>query len=148
MLFLVFVNDFFAVFFSECLQSDIDILYNCSSSWGMLISVSKCTCLCFFRSPKLLMVPSYSLGQDYIPNRDNYKYQGIIIDVTWKFHQHINISCGKVSRVTQSILHETVYRSVEFIKAASITRVRSLLVFSSIVWATGFLGDLHMLERV
>ena len=75
------------------------------------------------------MVPSYSLGQDYIFNRDNYKDLEINIDVFLKFHQHINNICGKGSDVAQSVLYGTVYRSVDFMKTAFITHVYPLLYF-------------------
>ncbi|MPC75852.1 hypothetical protein E2C01_070249 [Portunus trituberculatus] len=54
----------------------------------------------------------------------------------------------KASRVKFGILKGTVCCSPEFMKAVFVTHTQPILDYSSVVWNTGYLGNLRLLEGV
>ena len=110
--------------------------------------MNKCARLDFKRDNALPSVPVYILGGHSIPNVTQYKDLGVNVDVTMKFHCHICEIYGKASGVAMSILWDTVYCSPEFLSMAFVTHVRQIMEFASVVWCTGYLGDVNLLENV
>ena len=130
------------------LQSDIDLLFARSTSWGLKFSVSKCARLNFNRSRSGPSIPLYFLGNDPVPNASSYRDLGVTVDVSLRFHPHVREIYGKASGVAQSILRGTVCRSPEFLMKAFLFHVRPILDFASVIWCTGYVGDMLLLESV
>ena len=90
----------------------------------------------------------YFLGGHYIPDMSHYNDLGVIIDVTLRFHCHIHEVYGKASGGAMLILQGVVCRSPEFLTKAFVTHVRPIMDFASVVWCTGYVGDVDLLENV
>ena len=130
------------------LQDDVDLLYARSRSWGLSFSVNKCARLNFKRGNSLPSVQTYFLGGNSIPNLNQYRDLGVMVDTSLRFHLHIREIYGKASGVAMSILRGTVCRSPEFLVKAFVTHVRPILDFGSVVWCTRYVGDMNLLENV
>ena len=129
------------------LQNDITMLYHRSLSWGLSFSVNKCSCIHFSRynpSPDY----DYFLGDHPIPHKQSVRDLGVLVDSSLKFHLHIHEICCKANGVANNILRGTSCRSPSFMYQIFVTHVRPILDFGSVVWNTGYLGDLRMLESV
>ena len=77
-----------------------------------------------------------------------HKDLGVWVDCELKFHSHIRETAMKASGVGYGILKGTLCRSPEFMRAVFITHIRPILDYSSVVWNTGYVGDLRLLEGV
>ena len=51
-------------------------------------------------------------------------------------------------RVAYNILKSTVCRRPTFMKDVFVSHVRPIIDFSSVVWNTGYVGDVMKLERI
>ena len=129
------------------LQNDVTLLYHKSLSWGLSFSVSKCACIHFSRHTHA-PVHDYLLGNHPIPHKEYVRDLGVLVDSTLKFHLHIHEICCKANGVANNILRGTLCRSPSFMYQIFVTHVRPIIDFSSVVWNTGYLGDLRMLESV
>ena len=77
-----------------------------------------------------------------------YKDLGVWVDHELKFHLHVRETAMKANGVGFGILTGTLCRSPEFMRAVFITHIRPILDYSSVVWNTGYLSDLRLLEDV
>ena len=131
------------------LQDDINLLYDRSQSWGLSFSIQKCACLSFcrlrFDAPQR---SQYYLGGDPIPNVDDFRDLGIRIDSSLKFHLHIGEIVKRANGVSYGILKGTACRSPSFMREVFITHIRPILEWGSVVWFTGYVGDIRLLESV
>lgn len=132
---------------SHLLQNDVSVLHQRSQSWGLSFSVNKCARIHFSRH-RADPVCDYFIGDSPIPNKDSFRDLGILVDSSLKFHLHINEVCRKANGVANSILRGTICRSPEFMLQVFITHIRPIIDFGSVVWNTGYVGDLRMLESV
>ena len=129
------------------LQNDITMLHRRSESWGLSFSVNKCARVRFSRH-KVDPVCDYFIGNSTIPNQDSFRDLGVLVDSNLKFHLHISEVCRKANGVANSILRGTICRSPEFMVQVFVTHIRPILDFGSVVWNTGYVGDIRMLESV
>ena len=65
-----------------------------------------------------------------------------------KFHLHINDVFRKASGVANCIIRGTICRSPDFMVRVFISHIRPIIDFGSVVWNTGYVGDLCLLESV
>ena len=73
---------------------------------------------------------------------------GVVVDTSLRFHLHVADVVRRANGVVFNILRSTECRSSEFMRQVFISHIRPLLDFGSVVWNTGFIGDLRSLERV
>ena len=131
------------------LQDDINLLYDRSQSWGLSFSIQKFACLSFSQLRfDGLQQSQYYLGGDAIPNVDDFRDLGIRIVSSLKFHLHIGEIVKRACGVSHGILKGTACRSPSFMREVFITHIRPLLEWGSVVWFTGYLGDIRLLESV
>ena len=132
---------------SFILQNDVAMLHRRSESWGLSFSVNKCARIHFSRL-RTDPVCDYFIGDSPIPNKDSFRDLGVVVDSSLKFHLHINEVCRKANGIANSILRGTICRSPEFMVQVFITHIRPIIDFASVVWNTGYVGDLQMLESI
>ena len=132
---------------SAILQNDVFILHQRSQSWGLSFSVNKCARIHFSRYSNDPIF-DYFIGDRPIPNKNSFRDLGILVDSSLKFHLHINEVCSKANRIANYILRGTICRSSDFMIQVFITHIRPIIDFGSVVWNTGYIGDLRMLEQV
>ena len=65
-----------------------------------------------------------------------------------KFHQHIHRTVNKASGIASNLLKSTVNQNSSFMLSLYLTHIRPVIEFFSVVWHTGFEGDLSLLEGV
>ena len=125
----------------------ICVLHQRSLSWGLSFSVNKCARIRFsrYRNDPIF---DYFIGDCPIPNKSSFWDLGILVDSSLKFHLHINEVCSKANRIANSILRGTICRSSDFMVQVFVTHIRPIIDFGSVVWNTGYIGDLRMLESV
>ena len=73
---------------------------------------------------------------------------GITVDLSLRFHHHIQSIVSKAAGLSYSLIKSTLCRSSSFMVTLFITHVRPLLEFASPVWNTGYITDLSLLESV
>ena len=133
-------------------QRDIDGLCMVAESWGLSMSVSKCAHMRFCRGKYnwegLGNAASYYLNGVRIELVRSFKDLGVLVDDDLKFHGHIRRAVQKAGGMASGLLKSTVCRSPEFMVHLWISHVRPLLEYCSVVWNTGFVGDLRLLESV
>lgn len=131
------------------IQSDIDILFETASSWGLSFAAGKCVHLRFSRPLEHAVGDSlYSLGGTAIKRTPSHKDLGITVETNLKFHQHIKASVNKAGGVASNLLKSTVCRSADFMMVLLISDIRPLTDFSSQLWNLGYIGDLKQIESV
>ena len=128
------------------LQNDVNVLLHRSQSWGLTFSVNKCARIHFSRHSE--PIRDYFIGNNPIPNKHSFRDLGILVDSSLKFHLHISEVCHKGNGVANSILRGTLCRSPEFMVQVFVAHIRPIIDFGSVVWNTGYVGDLRMLESV
>ena len=141
------VNDSDHIESSLALQCDVSLLHRRSLSWGLSFSVNKCARIHFSRHN---FIPSTDLfiGTLPIPNKTSFRDLGILVDDSLKFHLHVKEVFRKASGVANTILRGTLCRSPAFMLQIFIAHIRPIIDFASVLWNTGYIGDLHLLETV
>ena len=129
-------------------QTDIDTLYQTSQSWGLKFNKSKCATIRFQRRSHSLPSPSYYIDGAEIQVVDSHTDLGVIVDSSLKFHEHARRTAQKAGGLAQNLLKSTVCRSPEFMVAIFCTHIRPILEYCSVLWHTGYTGDLRILESV
>ena len=120
-----------------------------AKSWGLNLHPDKCVALRFGRDlPPVGLYDQYYIGDSPIPFTSLSKDLGVLIDTKLKFHDHIRSVASKAGGVASNLLKSTLCRSHEFMMTLYITHVRPLLEFSSVVWNSGYIGDIKLLESV
>ena len=135
----------------EILQMDIDTLVETGASWGLLLNVDKCKCMRFSPSSRELHPsgPSpYNISSDPIDFVAKHKDLGVIIDSSLKFHSHVQRLANVCNGMTTNIFASTLCRDPGFIMNVYVSHVRPKLEYCSVLWNTGYIGDVRILERV
>ena len=130
------------------IQSDIDNLFNTSTSWGLKMNAKKCAVLRFCRSLGDTFPVQYYLNGCAIPAVSSHTDLGVIVDTDLKFHRHIRSVAHKAGGLAQNFLKSTVCREPEFMLYLLTVHIRPIIEYCSCVWNTGYLGDLRLLESV
>ena len=73
---------------------------------------------------------------------------GVKVDVTLRFHAHIRDVTNKAGGLAQNFLKSTVCRTPEFMMFLWTTHIRPIIDYCSVLWNTGYLEDLRLLEGV
>ena len=133
---------------SARVQSDINMLYSTSLSWGLQMNPNKCAILRFSRAYNDLTPAEYSMNGLAIPSVKSHLDLGVLIDTDLKFHNHIRSAVHKAGGLAQNFLKSTVCRKPEFMLFLLTTHIRPIIEYCSCIWNTGYLGDLKLLESV
>ena len=132
---------------SETLQSDLNIVYDRSISWGLPFSANKSSHLHFSRHHISRPCPTtFFLAGSPIPLVQSQRDLGITVDPSLKFHLHIRDKTQKANGIARSILDSTLSRDPEFMTLAFTSHIRPHLDYASVVWHSGYLGDIKLLE--
>ena len=129
-------------------QSDIDLLYITSSSWGLQMNPKKCAVLRFSRAYHDLTPAEYVMNGLTIPSVNSHLDLGVLVDTNLKFHGHIRTTVHKAGGLAQNFLKSTVCRKPEFMLFLLTTHIRPIIEYCSCIWNTGYQGDLILLESV
>ena len=132
-------------------QSNIDTLVDASTSWGLVMNISKCVCMRFSPRSSILTVSGtspYKIGNQPIKFVQSHSDLGITIDRTLKFHSHIRTRVNIASAMTNNILSCTLAREPEFIMNVYMYHIRPQLEYGAPLWNLGYLGDVRLLEGV
>ena len=134
-------------------QHDVDLVNSTAKSWGLSMNADKCAVMRFQRGDRidwssLGAYSSYYL--DNVPIRfvESHCDLGVTVDSSLKFHLHIQTIVNKAAGLMSNILRSTLCRSASFMIPIYKTYIRPLLEFSVSVWATGYIGDLNLLESI
>ena len=120
-----------------------------AKSCSLNLHPGKCVALRFGRVlPPIGPYEQYFIGDTPIPFTNLSKDLGVMIDTKLKFHDHIRSVASKAGGVASNLLKSTLCRSRDFMMALYTAHVRPLLEFSSVVWNTGYIGDIKLLESV
>ena len=136
---------------SDCVkrcQDDISTLYSTAESWGLRFNKEKCVVIRFQRKFHTLPPPSYHIDNVQIRVVDSHTDLGVIVDSSLKFHEHIQRTAQKAGGLAQNLLKSTVCRSPEFMTTIFSSHVRPIMEYCSVIWHTGYIGDLRILESV
>ena len=133
----------------DLLQSDINLLFSRSKSWGLTFSPSKCHVMHFHRNFNTYIEPlQYHIDGVQINQVECQRDLGVLIDRNMRFHSHVSSIVNKASGVACNILKSTCCRSSDFMLTIFTTHIRPILDFCSPVWNLGYEGNLKLLERV
>ena len=92
--------------------------------------------------------PSYILNGNQIPVQEKATDLGVIVDVSLKFHGHVQSVAHKAGGLAENLLKSTVCRTPRFMLLLLTTHIRPILEYCSCVWNTGYVQDIYLLERV
>lgn len=134
--------------YEKQVQSDIDILYHTSESWGLHMNSDKCAVLRFSRGLRDTPRAHYTINGRCLPTPPSHGDLGVIVDDTLKFHEHIDSLTQKVAGLCHSFLKAFVCRSPKLMLFLLTTHIRPVLEYGSCLWHTGFVGDSRKLERI
>ena len=131
------------------LQSDISLLQERASSWGLSFASQKCVHLHFVR-PFFDNPDPITLYLDGSPIQlqSSARDLGVEIDINLKFHSHIRTVANKAYGVSNNLLRGTICRTPEFMKSIFIAHIRPIIDYCSPIWNTGYIGDMILLESV
>ena len=129
-------------------QSDIDVLYTTSLSWGLQMNPKKCAVMRFSRSYSDLTPAHYLMNGVVIPPVKSHLDLGVLVDTNMKFHDHIRSTVHKAGGMAQNFLKSTVCRKPDFMLFLLTTHIRPIIEYCSCIWHTGYQGDLRLLESV
>jgi hypothetical protein len=132
------------------LQRNLDVIADVANSWNLILNREKCVVMRFCRSgnvPDYYLCP-YTLGDSVLRLVDCHRDLGVVVSDTLKFHLHIKHLVRNAAGLAGNLLRSTVCRSPDFMVALFIMHVRPLLDYCSVVWNTGYVGDLRLLESV
>ena len=97
----------------SAIQKDIYILKSTSTSWGLFLNPKKCAVLRFSRPQR--EPPQHVLdGNVLLLSPKTHSDLGVIIDTSFKFHDHISSVTRKVAGLGYGFLRSTVCREREF----------------------------------
>lgn len=130
------------------LQHSISTLAHIASSWGLKFATNKCVHLRFKHGADPLHNQSYHLEGNVTQIIFSLKDLVVLVDSRLRFHLHIRETVSKAVEVAPSLLKSTLCCSSQFMTALLISDDRPSLDFAFLVWNTGFLGDLVLLESV
>ena len=133
------------------LQVDLDTISARASSWGLPFNVAKCSVMRFSRRKTdnlALPPPAYHLESQRIQPCETAKDLGVIVDNGLKFHAHVDKACRNSNGKAHELTNGTVCRTPAFMKELLVTYVRPIMEFGSVVWNTGYAGDVRRLEAV
>ena len=133
---------------SADIQSDIDVLYSTSLSWGLQMNPKKCVVMRFSRPYSDLTPPHYIMSGLPIPPVESHPDLGVLVDTDLKFHKHIRSAVHKAGGLAQKFLKSTVCRKPDFMLFLLTTHIRPIIEYCSCIWNTGYQGDLRLLESV
>ena len=100
-----------------------------------------------FKEIRINTSPYKINGQD-IKIVSSHRDLGVTIDVSLKFHIHIDKVVRRSNNLTSNILSCTLARDASFILNVYTMHIRPLIEYCSSLWFTGYYGDLHRLECV
>ena len=134
-------------------QNDINLINNTGKSWGLSMNANKCVVMRFQRGNRVDWNSLGPLSQYYLDNTpikfvESHTDLGITIDCSLKFHLHVQTVTNKAAGLISNILRSTLCRSIKFMMSIYKTYIRPLLEFSVSVWATGYVGDMNLLESI
>ena len=129
-------------------QSDIDVLYTTSLSWGLQMNPKKCADMRFSRSYSDLTPAQYLMNGVVIPSVKSHLDLGVLVDTNMKFHDHIRSTVHKAGGMAQNFLNSTVCTKPDFMLFLLTTHIRPIIEYCSCIWHTGYQGDLRLLESV
>ena len=95
-----------------------------------------------------LSLTTYFISTLLVPNKTCFRDLGILVDDSLKFHQHIKEVFCKASGVANTFLRGTICRTQTFMMQVFIAHIRPIIDFGSVLWNTGYIGDLKLLESV
>ena len=130
------------------LQNNLNILYSVAGSWNLKLNPNKCVVMRFGSRIVNGVCSGYMLGGREMKLVDTHRDLGVLVDSSLKFHKHINTIVCKSAGLANQLLRSTVNRSRAFMIPLFVSHIRPILDYCSVVWNTGFLGDLRRLESI
>lgn len=117
----------------EILQSDLDKIEHWCDKWKMSLNIGKCNYLSFTknvsRSPA-----SYTIKNAIIRRVSDCKYLGVNFTQSLKWHNHIDYTIAKASKMLYFIRRNFKGASTEVKETLYILHVRSILDYACIIW--------------
>jgi len=121
-------------------QEVLDALYAWSDSWRLPLSLQKCTILHLGRNNTHhnVSLPDVTVVTDL----------GILVDNNLRLTKHYRSIVNKANHRSSLILKSFQSRNPQLLFRAFIVFVRSLLDYSSPVWAPVYKTDINLIEHV
>ena len=113
-----------------------------------VLHATKCAVLRFARHRANHTTPSYFLEGNPIPVIDQATDLGVLVDVSLKFHGHIQTVAHKAGGLAESLLKSTVCHTPTFMLFLLTSHIHPILEYCLCVWNTGYVQDVCLLERV
>lgn len=129
------------------LQSDLDALWNWSSSNNLSLNIKKCCCISFFSGRRKHNI-MYTINNEDLQRVTIVKDLGVWFDEKLSFTEHISRICSKSFSVLGFVARNSDGLSLDATKLLFTSLVRSNLEYSSVVWNPQYRVHMDCLERV
>ena len=130
------------------LQADLDSLCQASRAWNLRLNSKKCVVMRFGAVGMSKQESNYIVNNQRLKFVNVYKDLGVRVDVRLRFHEHVNVTCGKAAGLMNSLLRSTICRSSEFMVTLWVSHIRPIIEYGSCVWNVGYLQDRRRLESL
>ncbi len=132
----------------EILQSDLDKLYNWSTTWLLSFHPQKCKCMRIAKKPNETPKSEYKLNNHTLDWSGTEKDIGLLVDETLSFENHLITKVKKANSMFGLLRRIFQFMDKETFKPLYQSMVRVHLDYVSSVWAPYKKKDIKLLEQV
>lgn len=130
------------------LQEQINVFSNWCQLNQMVLNPSKCSTITFTRKRSPITFDYKLFGDSLIRDRC-VKDLGVMLDTELSFKDHVAFITSKASKQLGMIFRMTKYfRDIQCLKTLYCSLVRSILEYSSVVWAPFYANEKNRIEAV
>ena len=130
------------------LQHILDLIYQWSNLWQLLINIAKCLCMRLHSARSIVNQPTYSFNNVLLSHSDTVNDLGILTSSDYSFDKHIAAIVTKASQRLGLLFRSFISRDPSFLHRAYITYVRPLLEYNSVVWSPILKKNIDAIEFV
>ena len=127
------------------LQHDLDRLDGWADKWGMCFNVQKCGVLNVGSKNTHF---SYSLGDQWLDEKDKEKDLGIIVDSNFNFNDQCLEARNRANKILGFINRNVSYKSMNVVRQLYNSYVRPHLEYCVQAWKPHYRYNINMLESV
>ena len=119
-------------------------------SWSLSLNRSKCVVMRFGSRPfyESGSDSGYKLNGISLSLARSHRDLGVLVDVSLRFHLHVNSVVQRATSLINQLLRATVCRAPDFMVTLFVSHIRPLIDYCSSVWNLGFIVDSRRLESI
>lgn len=130
------------------LQSQLGIFTNWCETNRMHLNASKCSVMSFSRK-RILIDFDYKIRSTSLKRESVIKDLGVLLDPKLTFKEHIDFIASKASKTLGFIFRVAKnFRNIQCLKSLYCSLVRSILEYSSVVWAPYYQINIFRIEAI